>query len=100
MTIPTDPSQKKPSPPQYEQTQQQQQQQAADAMKQTEALKSLDPAGVWTKFLSTGGIVASPQDVKMFVQGIMKMFNVLIQQQNAAAKRASDVMKKAETGDE
>jgi hypothetical protein len=59
---------------------------------------SIDPTGAWSKFLSTPSQVASPEEVKMFIQGMMKMFNVMIQQQDAAAKRAAQKLKKAEEG--
>ena len=60
----------------------------------------IDPTGAWSKFLSTPSQVATPEEVKMFMQGMMKMFNVIIQQQDAAAKRARDKMKKAEQGED
>lgn len=60
----------------------------------------IDPTGAWSKFLSTPSQVATPEEVKMFMQGMMKMFNVIIQQQDAAAKRASDKLKKAEEGED
>ncbi len=62
--------------------------------------KDVDPTGVWTKFLSSGAGPATPEEVKLFIEGMMKMFNVLIQQQNAAAKRASEKLKKAIEGED
>jgi hypothetical protein len=60
----------------------------------------IDPSGAWSKFLSTPGHVATPEEVKMFMQGMLKMFNLLIQQQSAAYKRANEQLKKAVKGDE
>jgi hypothetical protein len=60
----------------------------------------MDPTGAWAKFLSTSGAPATAQDVKIFLQGIMKMFNVVIQQQQAAAARANEQLKKAASGEE
>jgi hypothetical protein len=60
---------------------------------------NIDPTGVWTKFLSTPGNAASPEDVKLFLQGMLKTFNALIQQQNEAAKRANEQLKKTIQGD-
>jgi hypothetical protein len=60
----------------------------------------MDPTGAWAKFLSTPGHAATADDVKMFMKGMLKMFNVLIQQQNAAAQRANDKLKRAIEGDE
>jgi hypothetical protein len=61
---------------------------------------NVDPTGVWAKFLSTPGNAASAEDVKMFMQGLLKMFNVLIQQQNQAAQRANEKLKKAIEGED
>jgi hypothetical protein len=61
---------------------------------------SMDPTGAWSKFLSTPGGVASPEEVKMFMNGMLKMFNGIIQQQNEAHKRASDQLKKAIEGED
>ena len=60
--------------------------------------QNLDPSWVWSKFLSTPGHVATPQEVKMFMQGLLKMFNVIIQQQNEAYRRANEKLKKAAEG--
>lgn len=60
----------------------------------------LDPSGAWQKFLSAGGIVATPQEVQMFMQGMLKMFNVIIQQQNEAYHRSNEQLKKAEQGED
>ena len=57
----------------------------------------LDPTGAWQKFL---GGSATPQEVQMFIQGMMKMFDVLFQQMNDAAQRSSQVLKEAETDEE
>ncbi len=61
---------------------------------------NIDPTGAWSKFLSTPGNVATPEEVKLFMQGLLKMFNVIIQQQTAAAHRAAEQMKKAEEGED
>lgn len=61
---------------------------------------SLDPTGAWSKFLSTPGHIATPEEVKMFMQGMLKMFNILIQQQNAAYKRSNEQLKKAAEGED
>ena|ERR1700721_1890580 len=59
-----------------------------------------DPAGIWSKFLSVHGNIATPEEVHMFIQGMLRMFNVIIQQQNEAAKRSAEVLKKAAEGEE
>ncbi len=61
--------------------------------------KSIDPTGVWTKFLSTPGNPATAKDVKKFIDGLLKSFSVLIQQAQRAAERAKREMKKAEKGE-
>lgn len=60
----------------------------------------VDPSGAWAKFLSASGTPATAEDVKMFMNGLLKFFNVIIQQQQAAFKRSIDRLKKAEQGDE
>jgi hypothetical protein len=57
----------------------------------------LDPTGTWAKFL---GPTATAQDVKMFMQGLLKDFNTIIQREKAAAKRASEQMKRSIEGNE
>lgn len=89
MPMPTDPSQSAKVPIQPEGPQ-----------PQPPTTSYLDPTGTWQKFLSAGGIVATPQEVQMFVRGILKMFNVVIQQQNEAYQRANEQLRKAEKGEE
>ncbi len=93
MSIPSDPSQPPPKiPPQPPVSPQGQ---------PTSQMPTsyVDPTGAWAKFLSTPGHQASAEDVKVFMQGMLKMFNVLIQQQNEAAKRAAEKLKKAIEGE-
>lgn len=59
-----------------------------------------DPTGAWQKFLSASGQQATPQEVQMFIQGLLKNFNIIIQQSNEAHKRAMDDIKKAFEGTE
>ncbi|GEM_PF-5351197 len=66
----------------------------------TTSLSNIDPTGVWTKFLSASGTPATPEQVKAFIQGILKTFNLLIQQQQKAAARAHERMKKVIEGEE
>jgi hypothetical protein len=58
----------------------------------------MDPTGVWAKFLSVPGHPATPKDIQMFIQGLLKSFSLLIQQSNEAAQRASDQAKQALNG--
>jgi hypothetical protein len=89
MTIPSDPSQNRPAPSN-----------PANQEPISPGGGNVDPTGVWTKFLSAGGMVATPQEVKMFMQGMLKMFNVIIQQQNEAYQRSNEALKKAARGDD
>ena len=61
---------------------------------------NLDPSGAWSKFLSTPSQVATPEEVKMFMQGMLKMFNLIIQQQNAAYQRANEKLRKVAEGED
>jgi len=90
MSIPSDPIQSGSTPPI----------QPGGGPQQQPAPSAMDPTGAWSKFLSVGGNIATPQEVKMFMQGMLKMFNVLIQQQNEAAQRAAERLKKAEEGEQ
>ncbi len=60
----------------------------------------IDPTGVWQKFLSASGTQATPQDVQAFMQGLLKMFSIVIQQQQAAAQRANQNLKDIIEGNE
>lgn len=60
----------------------------------------VDPTGAWASFLSTPGKPATAHDVQLFMNGLLKFFNVIIQQQQAAFKRSMDRMKKVEKGEE
>ena len=66
----------------------------------TTPTSNVDPTGAWSKFLSTPGEAATADQVKQFLQGMMKMFNVIIQQQDAAAKRSAQRLKDAISGDQ
>ena len=59
-----------------------------------------DPSGTWAKFLGGSGGPASPEEVRMFVQGLLKMFNVMIQQEQKRAKEASEKLKRAAEGED
>ena len=61
---------------------------------------NLDPTGVWTKFLSSGSMPATQEEVNAFIKGLLKTFNLLIQQQQKAAARAHEKMKKVIEGEE
>ncbi len=93
MTIPSNPLQPSPSPsippsgPQGTQP------------PTSEPTSYVDPSGAWAKFLSTSSGQATAQDVQMFMNGLLKMFSIVIQQQQEAAKRAADKMKQAAEGD-
>lgn len=66
----------------------------------TAQMANLDPTGIWTKFLSSGGMPATREQVNAFIQGMLKSFNLIIQQQLKAAARAHEKMKKAIEGEE
>lgn len=58
--------------------------------------KTIDPASVWSKFLSFHGTQeVTEQDVKMFIQGLEKMLQITVQQNARAAKRAMDKLKES-----
>ena len=90
MTIPTGPSQNNPTPPI----------QPGQPGSPPPSQSRLDPTGAWSKFLSTPGHPASADDVKMFMQGMLRMFNIIIQQQNDAYQRANEKLKRAIEGED
>ena len=55
---------------------------------------NMDPLGIWQRFLSTAGNPAKPEDVKRFLETLMKYFNTLIAQQE---KKALEAIKKLKT---
>ncbi len=57
-----------------------------------------DPAGVWQRFLTINGQQPSPEEVQLFVQGLLKFFNVMIQQQQASMQRANEQLKRVAQG--
>ena len=65
----------------------------------TAQTQSIDPAGIWAKFLSTGGQQATPEEVKMFLQNYEKMLSVLVQQNQKAFARAQQQMREALEGE-
>jgi hypothetical protein len=93
MSIPSDPTSRIPTPPPHSQAPQ-----SKPAPMQKQA-PNPDPTGVWTKFLSQGGTPPTPEEVKAFIDGMLKMFNILIQQQQKAAARANAELKKAARGE-
>ncbi len=90
MTTPVDPSQPQTPPPIQPQPPEQQ------------ALPTsyVDPTGAWAQFLSTPGHKATAEDVQMFMRGLLKFFNVVIQQQQDSFKRSIDKLKQAEEGND
>lgn len=93
MSIPSDPSHYPPKIPQTP---------PAPQSQPTQNLPTsyVDPTGAWAKFLGGTGTPATAEEVQKFMQGMLKMFNVLIQQQNEAAKRANEKLKKAIEGED
>lgn len=61
---------------------------------------NVDPQGIWAKFLSTPGNSASNKEVKMFLEGLMKQFNLLIKRDLDHAKKAADELRKAAEGED
>lgn len=61
----------------------------------SEQKQPMDPAGVWSKFLSQGGTQATPEQVKMFLQQFEKMLQLEVKKQADAWKRAAQEFKKS-----
>ncbi|MBI3236433.1 MAG: hypothetical protein HYZ48_01795 [Chlamydiales bacterium] len=60
----------------------------------------MDPTGIWQDFLSTSGSPATPQDVQLFLQSLLKFFSTeIFRQQAEAAKRSKEMLKKAISGE-
>jgi len=98
MSIPSDPLQPHSIPPKIEPSQPPMQPAAPGGGPTGQPLSSLDPTGAWTRFLSTPGHPASPKDVEMFIQGLLRMFDLLIQQQTEQAQKAAEKLKKVAEG--
>lgn len=67
-----------------------------DALSKVPVATNWDPSGMWSKWL--GG--ASPQEVQVFLQGLMKSISVTIQQQEQECQKAAKKMKAAMEGDD
>lgn len=59
-----------------------------------------DPTGAWASFLSTPGNPASAEEVQMFINGLLKFFNVMIQQQTSVMQQANQQLKEVAEGEE
>ncbi len=91
MSIPSNPFNMPPNIPPSEPAQQFTSQNQPEKFQTSNA----DPTGAWAAFLSTPGHPASAEQVKAFMEGMLKMFNVIIQQQNQAVKKANERLKRA-----
>ncbi len=60
----------------------------------------VDPSGAWAKFLSTPNAPATAKEVQLFMNGLLKFFNVVIQQQQDSFKRSIQRLKDSEEGNE
>jgi hypothetical protein len=59
---------------------------------------SMDPAGIWSRFLSQGGQAASSDEVKGFLTSMQKMLQITVQQNARAAKRAAERLRDSQEG--
>jgi len=57
----------------------------------------MDPTGAWQKFL---GPTATPQDVQMFLQSLLKTFATQIQQDDAQMKKEAERQKRIIEGED
>lgn len=74
----------------------------ADQSAQPEQQQSWeDPTGTWAKFLGGSGSPASPKEVEMFINTLMKFFsNVIFQQMKESSQRANRQLKDAIEGND
>jgi hypothetical protein len=84
MSIPSNPSPL--TPPSYPSTESQQ------------PSSTVDPTGVWTRFLTTPQGSPTEDDVKKFLQGIMQMFSNIVKRDLAHAKENAEKLRKAAEG--
>ena len=60
---------------------------------------SMDPSGLWAKFLSNRGTQQiTEEDVKVFLKGLEKMLQIAIQQNDRAFKRSIENLKNSGQG--
>src|SRR5579863_3298233 len=57
---------------------------------------SMDPAGIWSRFLSRGTGSATPEEVKGFLLGLEKMLQITVQQNAKIAKRAAERLRESQ----
>ncbi len=65
-----------------------------------ESAKSIDPTGTWTKFLQqlSPGQPVTPEEVKLFQQGLEKWFGLEIARENRIMKEAMKKLKDSAQG--
>jgi hypothetical protein len=54
----------------------------------------------WQKFLSQGGNIASKQEAKLFIGGLLKFFNTLVAHERARIAKANEHLKRVIKGEE
>lgn len=59
-----------------------------------------DPLKVWQKFLSQGGNIATEEQTKQFVDGVLKFFNTLLAKERAKVSKANKRLKDVIEGKE
>lgn len=59
---------------------------------------SMDPAGVWSRFLTGGGQTPSNEEIKGFLTNLEKMLQITVQQNARAAKRAAQKLRDSQEG--
>ncbi|MEN9343923.1 MAG: hypothetical protein RLZZ453_710 [Chlamydiota bacterium] len=64
------------------------------------SFKNVDPSGVWTAFLSQGGHPPTPEQVKLFLQSLMKQMSLQIQHELQLQKEAARRLRRALEGEQ
>lgn len=59
-----------------------------------------DVAGTWQKFLSQGENIATKEEAKLFVNGLLKFFNTLVAHERARISKANERLKRVIKGEE
>lgn len=73
---------------------------ASNEVPQIPIATNWDPSGVWAKFLGGGGSPATPEQVQMFLNGMMRSIAVELQRQEKEVIEASKKLRKTIEGDD
>lgn len=68
--------------------------------KEANSSNQQDVTTPWQKFLSQGENIATKEEAKMFISGLLKFFNALVAHERARISKANERLKRVIKGEE